>query len=80
VASVGDLILLRRQGGHEETRRQEMLPLFAQVILMEEKSLIRKSVTYPFLFVATLWIIKFLEAYFKWNLFDLGIRPRIPRD
>jgi len=45
---------------------------------MEEKSLIRKSVTYPFCLFATLWIIKFLEAYFKWNLFDLGIRPRIP--
>jgi membrane associated rhomboid family serine protease len=45
---------------------------------LEEKSLIRKSITYPFLFVALLWIIKLLEVYFKWSLFDFGIRPRIP--
>ena len=45
---------------------------------MEEKSLVRKSVTYPFLFVALLWVIKLLEVYFKWNLVDFGIRPRVP--
>lgn len=44
---------------------------------MEEKSLIRKSITYPFLFVALLWIIKVLEVYFKWNLVNFGIRPRM---
>jgi membrane associated rhomboid family serine protease len=45
---------------------------------LEEKSLLRRSFSYPFLFVALLWTIKILEIQFKWNLTDLGIRPRLP--
>jgi membrane associated rhomboid family serine protease len=45
--------------------------------MVEEKSLVRKSILYPFLFVALLWIIKILEVHFKWNLVNYGIRPRI---
>ena len=45
---------------------------------MEEKKLLRKSIFYPFLFVALLWVIKLLEIYFNWNLVDFGIRPRVP--
>jgi membrane associated rhomboid family serine protease len=43
---------------------------------LEDKSLIRKSIIYPLLFVAVLWIVKLLEVYFKWDLTWLGIRPR----
>jgi len=43
---------------------------------LEEKSLIRKSLTYPVLFVALLWVIKLLEVYFNWHLYDFGVRPR----
>ena len=43
---------------------------------MEEKSALRKSIFYPALFVAVLWIVKLLEVYFKWNLVNLGIQPR----
>ena len=44
--------------------------------VLEEKSLIRKSLLYPFLFVALLWIIKVLEEHYRWNLVGLGILPR----
>jgi membrane associated rhomboid family serine protease len=46
--------------------------------ITEEKSIIRRSIWFPVLFVAILWIIKLLENYFHWNLSGLGIRPRIP--
>jgi len=45
---------------------------------LEEKSLVRKSIWYPLLFVAILWIVKLLENYFHWNLTGFGIRPRMP--
>jgi membrane associated rhomboid family serine protease len=54
-----------------------MLPLLSTFNPLEEKSLIRKSLTYPFLFVVLLWIIKVLEVHFNWQLFDFGVRPRM---
>jgi membrane associated rhomboid family serine protease len=43
---------------------------------LEDKTLLRKSILFPFLFVSILWIIKFTEEYFHTNFVFLGIRPR----
>ena len=42
---------------------------------MEEKKHFRRSVVPPLIFVAVLWLIKFSEVQFHFNLFFLGIRP-----
>jgi len=45
-------------------------------IPLEDKTLLRKVFSFPFLFVSILWLIKFNEEYFHTDLFFLGIRPR----
>ena len=42
---------------------------------MEEKKQLRKSISIPLFFVASLWIIKILEEYFDFRLTFLGIVP-----
>ena len=43
---------------------------------MEEKSVVRKSIVIPVLFVVVLWIIKLSEVYFNYSFVNFGIRPR----
>jgi membrane associated rhomboid family serine protease len=43
---------------------------------LEEKTLFRKSIVFPLVFVGILWLIKLAEEYFHTNLFWLGIKPR----
>ncbi|MFI5164464.1 MAG: rhomboid family intramembrane serine protease [Bacteroidia bacterium] len=42
----------------------------------EEKQKIIRSILYPSLFVALLWMIKFLEVFFDLNLTRFGLYPR----
>jgi len=43
---------------------------------LKKESLLRKSILYPFLFVALLWIIQLLQSRLKWDMSGYGIRPR----